>query len=342
MIAVFFKIYEHFSIHTVRVEGLKEICKESDVEFKQILSYSRTRWLSLLPAVSRNIQLFEPLKAYFLSNESTNDIKLLKCYFENPLSKAYLFFIQDISQIFNMASKQLEYSATSIVETLVIIEDIILRLENRIKYDFISNNVKNILKNIVDSKISGDFIKECKEAQKKGLIYLKKWTKQYDKFKIFEWTLLNQKDKISWANIQKTINFMSENGVNDVNDSMCLNQFSCLENFFENFKKDLDSKSVNQKWQLFFTNFPLEEQNSEFVKIIQYLFAIPCHSANIERIFSLITAQWTDSRNKLKIETIKNLMYIKCNIDLTCMQFFNHIKNNKQLLEMCKHSDKYL
>jgi len=30
----------------------------------------------------------------------------------------------------------------------------------------------------------------------------------------------------------------------------------------------------------------------------QYLYAIPGHNANVERIFSLIMAQWTKDRNR--------------------------------------------
>ena len=38
------------------------------------------------------------------------------------------------------------------------------------------------------------------------------------------------------------------------------------------------------------------------------MFAIAAHNANIERIFSLLRAQWkwTDERNRIAIETIKN------------------------------------
>ena len=62
--------------------------------------------------------------------------------------------------------------------------------------------------------------------------------------------------------------------------------------------------------EIFFETYPLEEQNSQILKIIQYIFAIPSNSTNVERCFSLIKAQWSDSRNKLLIETIKNLVFI--------------------------------
>ena len=48
-----------------------------------------------------------------------------------------------------------------------------------------------------------------------------------------------------------------------------------------------------------------DEQHSELLKIAQYVFAIPAHNANVERVFSLIEIQWTDERNRLQLDTAK-------------------------------------
>jgi hypothetical protein len=63
------KIYSHFYIYTVRVESLKQFCEESDVQYKQLLGYSKTRWLALMPAVERILKMFAPMRSYFLSLE---------------------------------------------------------------------------------------------------------------------------------------------------------------------------------------------------------------------------------------------------------------------------------
>lgn len=70
------KIYNYFSIFTVRTEILKDFCQECDVEYSKLLYHSKTRWLSLYPAIERLLILFEPLKNYFLSLE--NPPKVLK------------------------------------------------------------------------------------------------------------------------------------------------------------------------------------------------------------------------------------------------------------------------
>ena len=63
--SVLIKVYGYSKIHTVRAANLKHFCEESQVEYKKILGYCCTRWLSLMPAVERVLQMYEPLKAYF-------------------------------------------------------------------------------------------------------------------------------------------------------------------------------------------------------------------------------------------------------------------------------------
>lgn len=45
----------------------------------------------------------------------------------------------------------------------------------------------------------------------------------------------------------------------------------------------------------------------------QFVFATAAQNANVERIFSLINTQWTDERDRLKIETIKDIKMTQYN-----------------------------
>lgn len=71
-------------------------------------------------------------------------------------------------------------------------------------------------------------------------------------------------------------------------------------------------------------------------------FAIPAHNANVERIFSLISAQWTDERNRLLVDSIKNLAIVKYNFkDVSCMDFFQMIFKDDDFLNKLKTKEKY-
>jgi len=59
------KIFNYFVIYTVRTEKLKEFCSIVDINYQTLLSHSRTRWLSLMPAVERILKLWTPLKIFF-------------------------------------------------------------------------------------------------------------------------------------------------------------------------------------------------------------------------------------------------------------------------------------
>lgn len=56
------KVFNYFSIFTVRTEQLKDFCDFVSIGYKKLKSHSKTRWLSLLPVVERFLTIFEGLK----------------------------------------------------------------------------------------------------------------------------------------------------------------------------------------------------------------------------------------------------------------------------------------
>lgn len=98
--SVMYKVYKHFSIYTVRVEMLREICDFVDVDFRVILSHSKTRCLSLFPVIER----------------------VLKMY--NPLNEALLFFVHSLAAVFHCNTAKMEADKGSILETIKILDSI--------------------------------------------------------------------------------------------------------------------------------------------------------------------------------------------------------------------------
>lgn len=87
------KIYSYFYIHTVRVESLKEICETSEIEYKKLLGYAKTRYLALAPAIGSILKLWGPLKEFFLKQKKCPTV--LKEFFASDLSKLWLYFIKE-------------------------------------------------------------------------------------------------------------------------------------------------------------------------------------------------------------------------------------------------------
>jgi len=83
------------------------------------------------------------------------------------------------------------------------------------------------------------------------------------------------------------------------------------------------------------------EQHSEFLKIAQYVFAIPAHNANVERVFSLMEIQWNDERNRLQVDTVESIIICKYSYKKTCSEFYEYVKTQPSLLTSVKSSKKY-
>lgn len=74
----------------------------------------------------------------------------------------------------------------------------------------------------------------------------------------------------------------------------------------------------------------------------QFFFAIPGHNAHVERVFSLINAQWTKERNRFTVESIRGLTLVQFNYkNVMCTEFYKYLLQNKDILKQIGSSEKY-
>jgi hypothetical protein len=85
--------------------------EEAEMQYKRMLGYSKTRWLSLSPAVERILQMYSPLKYYFLSQEKCPAV--LHAFFSNECSELWLKFVHVQASIFNNSVKMMEGDKTT-------------------------------------------------------------------------------------------------------------------------------------------------------------------------------------------------------------------------------------
>jgi hypothetical protein len=68
-------------------------------------------------------------------------------------------------------------------------------------------------------------------------------------------------------------------------------------------------------------------------KLVAFIFTLPGTNAECERIFSILRQYSTKEKSHLKISTLESVRKVKVNVSLTCEQFWEEIKGDKQLLE---------
>lgn len=146
---------------------------------------------------------------------------------------------------------------------------------------------------------------------------------------------------LQWQEVEKTITYLKEKGI-DITDS-CFEEILYLKNFIDKqkFDEDWNKKNMHDKWLHFFQKTDVLERRRNLILMCQYLYAIPSHNANVERIFSLIMAQWTKERNRLQVETVESIIQCKFNFKMTCSEFHMYVMGKPELLKQVKKSEKY-
>lgn len=94
-------VFYWFNYSTKRKSVLAEYAEFCDQEYRKILKYVSTRWLSLEKAITRVLKQYVSLRSYFLSEDDGQlRFQRLKRVFNNPMTEVYLLFFQSALQIF--------------------------------------------------------------------------------------------------------------------------------------------------------------------------------------------------------------------------------------------------
>ena len=135
------KIYQYFSLYTVRIEQLKEYCEFVNCEYKKLLSHNTTRWLSLFAGISRLLEMFSPLKSYFLSHPPI----VIKRFFENEMSELYFWHMHSLMSVVHGRIEVVERENNSVAEMLETLELVHKVLVERNNENFMSLTVEKLL-----------------------------------------------------------------------------------------------------------------------------------------------------------------------------------------------------
>lgn len=344
---IVYKMFNYFSIYTVRTERLKDFCEFVNIHYEKLLSHSKARWLSLLPSIERILKMFEGLKSFFMFEDKPP--KTFVNFFNNPLSEAYLWFIQSQASSLNFQILKIEGKNTSVIEVLNVLKNTLEMFNEKRINCFLPINVRKILEkqeedgNITNRDVE-NFKLEIKLFYETFVEYLNKWMQPLEKFEIFSWMML--KEKPEWKDVESSLDFLKEKHI-EINDTFLFDQVTTIRKIveveLENNNNNWQLKNAAEKWSFVLLNMTKEylEQYQDILKICEYLFSMSGHNANVERIFSLMEIQWTDDRNSLHCDTVEAILQCLVNFDLNCNEMYDYIIKNPQLLRQAKSNQKY-
>lgn len=348
--ALVVKIYKYFHIYTVRVTKLKEFCEFAEIQYKKLVQHGNTRFLSMMPALERILHLFEGLKAFFSAQDMCP--LLIKTLFTGEKGELYMCFVHGQLALFNKAILAMEKDNATASDVAESHKSLKKNLTERKASNFIPMTAKNIYKKLCEED-RHEVKQEFDGFYQRCIAYLDLWENSFGNAELFSWINLSQNNEVNWERAECSADIInsslpdSELKINsdELFDEIVLAK-SFLEANWEMWKneEELNEKIISseEKWLRLFAHFKNKHITViNLTKIVEYAFCLPGTSAPVERVFSIMNNAWTDDRGLMKESTIKGLMMCKINIGLSCEEFFNKIKNKKEVLKQVLANEKY-
>ncbi len=343
------KIFNFFSIYTVRTEVLKDFCNFVEITYQPLLYHSKTRWLSIFPAIERILKLYPALKSFFLSQKGAP--KFLVDFFNDEFAEYYLWFLQSIMFLFHTHISSVEKSKNSIIEVCDILSNVLSSLKSRQENSFLPLNVSQALirlKNDGYERECDQFKVAVLDIYERAIEYIEQWLGPFEEFQVFTWLNLKKlhEEDVKYDTILISITYLQSKNV-EINDSKLFDQFCALKNFLKTdprAKKLFELECIDEQWSFYFNCcINVDAQCSELLTIAEFYFAIPAHNAILERIFSLIEAQWTDERNRLSVTVIEAMISLLFNCKMSCTEFYDYVlqTDNATILQKISSQEKY-
>lgn len=270
--SVVMKLFNYFSVYTVRTEALKDISEYIDVNYQKLLFHSKTRWLSLFPAIERILKMYEPLKQYFLSTPGVPIT--VKNFFENELSEVYLFIAHSLMSIFQTKIEDIEKEKNSVLDIKRILESTHEILVARANANFMPLKVRELLAKCT-AENQEVFKHDLKNMYKICVEYLIKWMTPLDDFKVFNWLMLKKGQMIDFDQIALSIHYLNGKGIH-IDDVKLFDEIASLNSFLTKQEEAFFDVMLHELWANIFKTIGISRL-PEILRICQYIFAITAH-----------------------------------------------------------------
>lgn len=103
-----------------------------------------------------------------------------------------------------------------------------------------------------------------------------------------------------------------------------------------------DKVSTEARWVEVFNHLNRNDIPFEqFTHLIEYILCFPGTSAPVERLFAEVNKIWKQESTSLKLSTLKAMLMVKKNMEYSCLEFYEFLKMQRELLQKIAGQDKY-
>lgn len=234
--------------------------------------------------------------------------------------------------MFHEAVLILEKDEGTVCDLYEIMANLKIKLQQRLTDSFFGMETDTLLQNMPPQKsmkIKSDLVNFYTTA----LTYLEKWYDFCDENYQKQVSCLSLKRQFSFQELCDAVDVLqlkSKIHMDDMYDEFCLT-LPCQQEIVDK------GGSVPERWGML-----LKGRNAPNMSVLaSFLLSIPITNAAVERVFSHMTAAWTDQRNRCSVDLIKSEIQIKNNLSQSCREFYNYALNEKALLQCAQSSTKY-
>lgn len=177
--------------------------------------------------------------------------------------------------------------------------------------------------------------------------YLQKWKHATDGAEKFCWMRLTE--KLEWKVVKESAKFASAKlgdlftatvNIDDLHDELAL-----IESFVDSQipSWQMGSVSSQDRWLAIFYHASREHLEIKNLQLfVELIFSLPGTSTEAERTFSFLKRIWGDDKGQMCKDTVESVLFAQYNMrDVSCVDFYESIKDNKKLLESVMSSSKY-
>lgn len=148
-----------------------------------------------------------------------------------------------------------------------------------------------------------------------ALNYLEKW---------YDFTGINYQKNVASLALESRFTFSQ---LSDAVEALQIRGKLDMDELYDSLPRQ---QGVVEKW-----SFLPKGTVTPNLTVASFLLSIPINNAPVERVFSLVTAAWTDQWNRCLVELIKSEIQVKTNFEYQCKEFYSYsyVLKQKALLE---------